>query len=103
MNMLGRHSHQNRDKSPSNVELSPQENAQFQRWAEGLVQDPAIMGGETVFPDSRLTVLRIASLVERGEHPAAILEDYPYLKPIDLKFAPIYCQSQTCDRAYQPL
>jgi uncharacterized protein (DUF433 family) len=100
--MLGRHSHRNRDKSPLNVELSPQENAQFQRWAEGLVQNPAIMGGETVFPDSRLTVLRVASLVERGESPTAILEDYPYLKPIDLKFAPIYCQRQTCDRAYQP-
>jgi uncharacterized protein (DUF433 family) len=101
--MLGNRSYQNKDSSSSYLLLSPQENTEFERWKKGLVQNPDIMGGETVFPNSRLTVRRVALLITRGEHPSVILEDYPYLNPIDLKFALIYFQHQTSERAYQPL
>jgi uncharacterized protein (DUF433 family) len=83
--------------------IQPKQNAQYQAWKRKLVRDPEIMAGETVFPNSRLTVRRIASLMERGESPAIVLEDYPYLTRTDLEFAQIYCQRQTRDRACQPL
>lgn len=75
----------------------------YQQWKRKLIQDPEIMGGETVFPNSRITVRRIAALVERGEDPSVILEDYPGLKPLDFEFAPIYIKRQTGDRSFQPV
>lgn len=67
-------------------------NLQYSDWEKRLVKDPEIMAGETVFPNSRLTVRRVAALLERGESKAVILEDYPYLKPMDLEFAKVYSQ-----------
>jgi uncharacterized protein (DUF433 family) len=43
------------------------------------VTDIKIMGGETVFPNSRLTVRRIGLLLQNGESIDEIKEDYPYL------------------------
>jgi uncharacterized protein (DUF433 family) len=124
--MLGRRSRRNRQKSEQHVRwqrmgrlvpvrhrvtgnpaeqsttLNPRQEAKYQAWKQKLIQDPAIMGGETVFPNSRVTVCRIAALVERGEHPSVILEDYPNLRDIDLKFAPLYIKRQTRDRSLQP-
>jgi uncharacterized protein (DUF433 family) len=51
------------------------------------------MGGETVFPNSRLTVRRIGSMLERGESSEVIREDYPYLSQEDLEFAQIYVRA----------
>lgn len=59
----------------------------FFRWKEALVTDPAIMGGETVFPNSRLTVRHVGEMLQRGEAAEVILEDYPYLSATDLEFA----------------
>jgi uncharacterized protein (DUF433 family) len=70
--------------------LTPRQEIRYQIWKRKLIHDPEIMGGETVFPNSRITVRRIAALVERGERPQVILEDYPNLRDIDLKFAPLY-------------
>jgi uncharacterized protein (DUF433 family) len=65
------------------------------RWKSGLVQDVRIMGGETAFPNSRLTVRRIGLLLQNGESIAAIKEDYPYLCDDDLKFSLRYLK-QCC-------
>lgn len=65
----------------------------FETWKNGLVSDPDIMGGETVFPGSRLTVRHVGGMLERGELPSIILEDYPYLSQEDIKFAPIYVKA----------
>jgi len=65
----------------------------FRKWRERLVIDPGIMGGETVFPRSRVTVLRVGEMLQRGEAPTVIMEDYPFLSPSDLEFASIYVKA----------
>ncbi len=65
----------------------------FQAWKENLVSDPKIMGGETVFPNSRLTVRHIGLLLDRGESLEVIHEDYPYLTEEDIKFAQVYVKA----------
>jgi uncharacterized protein (DUF433 family) len=65
----------------------------FKDWQKRLVTDSNIMGGETVFPNSRLTVRRIGSMLERGESSEVIREDYPYLSQEDLEFAQIYVRA----------
>lgn len=65
----------------------------FRAWKETLVTDPNILGGETVFPRSRLSVEHIGGILERGESPEHILDDYPYLTPQDLDFARIYVRA----------
>ncbi|EGJ29283.1 MULTISPECIES: DUF433 domain-containing protein [Moorena] len=64
----------------------------FAIWVNSLVRDPNIMGGELIFPKSRLSVCRIAGRLNRGESPELIIEDYPYLSPIDLAFAQLYME-----------
>jgi uncharacterized protein (DUF433 family) len=72
---------------------------EFDQWRSGLVKDIKIMGGETVFPNSRLTVRRIGLLLQNGESIDAIKEDYPYLSDDDLTFSLRYlkqfCQQDT--------
>ncbi|OUL37396.1 hypothetical protein BV372_02160 [Nostoc sp. T09] len=65
----------------------------FQAWKENLVSDPNIMGGETVFPNSRLTVRHIGSMLDKGESLEVIREDYPYLTEEDIKFAQVYVKA----------
>lgn len=60
------------------------------QWQESLVRDPAILGGAAVFPGSRLSVRHVGTSLNRGEPPAAIKEDYPYLSDEDLEFARLY-------------
>jgi uncharacterized protein (DUF433 family) len=62
----------------------------FNSWQSRLVSDPAILGGEPVFPESRLSVRKVGELMKRGGR-GEILEDYPYLQEEDLTFAHIYC------------
>jgi len=59
----------------------------FNTWKDNLVSHPDIMGGEIVFPNSRLTVRRIGTMLERGESKEVIKEDYPYLSEEDIEFA----------------
>lgn len=65
----------------------------FERWKATLVTDQEIMGGEPVFPNSRLTVRRVGGMLENGESPEAILEDYPYLAEEDLELARLYVRA----------
>ncbi len=62
----------------------------FSEWKSNLVTNSNIMGGQTVFPNSRLSVNHIGKMIERGESKEVIQEDYPYLSELDLEFAPLY-------------
>ena len=66
---------------------------QFNQWKDNLISDPKIMGGQTVFPDSRLSVQHIGQIIDRGESLPTIQSDYPYLSDLDLKFAPLYVKA----------
>lgn len=48
------------------VEAMTKKLAPFETWKERLVQDDAILGGEPVFPRSRLAVRKIGSMLLRG-------------------------------------
>lgn len=65
----------------------------FDDWRKRLVQDPGILGGEAVFPGSRLAVRHVGGVLERGEAPKSIREDYPYLTDEDLEFARLYVKA----------
>ncbi|MEC4896069.1 MAG: DUF433 domain-containing protein [Oscillatoria sp. PMC 1051.18] len=65
----------------------------FNKWKQTLVTDPNILGGETVFPNSRLSVRRIGTMLEKGELDSVIREDYPYLSSDDLANARLYVQA----------
>lgn len=64
----------------------------FNRWKDQLVVSPEILGGEPVFPKSRLAVRRVGALALR-ESVAVILEDYPYLSGQDVEFARLYTRA----------
>lgn len=64
--------------------------ARFKRWRETIVIDPDILGGDPVFPNSRLDVEHIGALTLQGVPASEILEDWPYLTPDDLEFAQVY-------------
>jgi uncharacterized protein (DUF433 family) len=65
----------------------------FDEWKTRLISDPNILGGETVFPNSRLSVRRVGAMLERGESLEVIKEDYPYLSDEDLQFAQRYVRA----------
>ncbi len=65
----------------------------FERWRERLVENREIMGGEPVFPRSRVTVRRIGGMLERGVAAEEILEDYPGLTAEDLELARLYVRA----------
>jgi uncharacterized protein (DUF433 family) len=62
----------------------------FEIWKSKLVSNPDILGGETVFPGSRLSVQRIGGSLEQGETVEVLREDYPYLTDEDFDFARIF-------------
>jgi uncharacterized protein (DUF433 family) len=62
----------------------------FETWKAKLINNPNILGGETVFPVSRLSVQRIGRSLERGETLEVLREDYPYLTDEDFDFARIF-------------
>lgn len=64
--------------------------ARFEIWKAHLVVSETILGGEPVFPNSRLAVRQIGEMLRRGASPAELLEDYPYLTAEDLEFAPVF-------------
>jgi uncharacterized protein (DUF433 family) len=65
----------------------------FRRWRNNLVTSPDIMGGEPVFPRRRLTARRVGEMLERGESPDVVREDYPYLTDEDLEFARLFVRA----------
>jgi uncharacterized protein (DUF433 family) len=67
--------------------------SRFEAWKAELVSNPNILGGEVVFPGSRLSVQRIGGCLARGETLEVFREDYPYLTDEDLDFARIYVKA----------
>jgi uncharacterized protein (DUF433 family) len=67
--------------------------SRFEAWKARLVSNPNILGGEVVFPGSRLSVKRIAGCLERGETLEVLREDYPYLTDEDFDFSQIYVKA----------
>ncbi len=65
----------------------------FLAWQGQLVKRADIMGGQLVFPGSRLSVRRVGEMLERGERPEVVLEDYPNLTAEDLDFARLYVRA----------
>ena len=61
----------------------------FTAWKKKIVVNPKILGGEPVFPNTRLSVRHIGSLV-MNEGLDEIHEDYPYLSEKDIEFARLY-------------
>lgn len=49
-----------------------------------------VLDGEPVFKGTRLSVLHIGKMYDRGESIDNILEDYPYLGGDDVRFAQLY-------------
>lgn len=64
--------------------------AEFEAWREALVTRDDILGGEPVFPGSRLAVRHIGEMLARGADPAELREDYPYLGERDIEFARLF-------------
>ncbi len=66
--------------------------AAFEIWREELVVSDDILGGEPVFPNSRLAVRRVGEMRGRGRgvESAEILKDYPYLSARDIEFACLF-------------
>lgn len=61
--------------------------APFETWKGKLVQDEAILGGEPVFPRSRLAVRKIGSMLLKGASVDEVKEDYPFLDDDEIEFA----------------
>lgn len=65
----------------------------FEAWKRKLVVDDGILGGEPVFPKSRLAVRHVGGMRLKGIPAAEIREDYPYLEENDIEFAALYARA----------
>ncbi len=65
----------------------------FDAWKQQLVVDEEILGGEPVFPGTRLAVRNIGGLLSRDESAGQVMLDYPYLDDQDLEFAALYTRA----------
>jgi uncharacterized protein (DUF433 family) len=59
----------------------------FEKWKKKLVQRGDVLGGEPVFPKSRLAVRHIGEMARRGASAEEITSDYPNLSKQDVEFA----------------
>jgi uncharacterized protein (DUF433 family) len=64
--------------------------ARFEAWKAKLVEDEAILGGEPVFPKTRLAVRQIGGMLLAGAPVDEVKEDYPYLSDEDIELAELY-------------
>lgn len=94
-------------KPPATTELSPitelklgklvgevtERIDRFDAWRNRIVTDPKVLGGEPVFPRTRLAVRHVGGMLLRGGSPKEIREDYPQLTDDDIEFAKLYAQA----------
>ncbi|MBI5497480.1 MAG: DUF433 domain-containing protein [Deltaproteobacteria bacterium] len=66
---------------------------EFNLWRKKLVTKDTILGGEPVFPRSRLAVRHVGGMLLKGLRREEIREDYPYLTDEDLRFALIFTRA----------
>lgn len=64
----------------------------YERWLGSLSSDPAVLGGELVFPGTRVSVRNVGELVLRGVRASDLLEDYPDLTERDVACAARYAE-----------
>jgi uncharacterized protein (DUF433 family) len=57
---------------------------------ERITVDPNVMGGKPCIRGLRLPVSRLLGLLAAGEEPEAIIDDYPFLEPEDIRAALAY-------------
>jgi uncharacterized protein (DUF433 family) len=69
--------------------------ARFDMWMKGLAQNEAVLGGEPVFPGSRLAVRHVGGMLLNGAAAAEVKEDYPYLTDEDIEFAKLFVVTAT--------
>jgi len=65
----------------------------FNAWKQTLVIDDRILGGEPVFPRTRLAVRRVGAMQLSGASIAEVREDYPYLSSDDIELARIFTRA----------
>jgi uncharacterized protein (DUF433 family) len=65
----------------------------FVAWKRKLVTDDRVLGGEPVFPKTRLAVRHVGGILLRGASIDEVREDYPYLSNEDLEFASMYVRA----------
>lgn len=65
----------------------------FEAWKAKLVVDENILGGEPVFPKSRLAVRHVGGMLLKGVPPSEVKEDYPYLDDADLELAKLFTRA----------
>jgi uncharacterized protein (DUF433 family) len=61
--------------------------SEFEKWKKKLVQRHDVLGGEPVFPKSRLAVRHVGEMARRGASVEEIISDYPSLSKQDVEFA----------------
>jgi uncharacterized protein (DUF433 family) len=64
--------------------------ADFEAWRCSLVTRDDILGGEPVFPGSRLAVRHVGEMLARGADVGEVREDYAELTERDIEFARIF-------------
>jgi uncharacterized protein (DUF433 family) len=57
------------------------------------------MGGAVTFPNTRVTVHHIGSLLLRGESFGTLLDDYPFLGALEIKYAARYVYENQSQKA----
>lgn len=57
---------------------------------ERITVDPNVMGGKPCIRGLRFPVSRLLGLLAAGEEPEAIIDDYPFLEPEDIRAALAY-------------
>jgi uncharacterized protein (DUF433 family) len=67
--------------------------ARFENWKKRLVSRAEVLGGEPVFPRSRLAVRQVGGMLLRGARVEDVRDDYPYLTDDDLEFAPVFAKA----------
>jgi uncharacterized protein (DUF433 family) len=65
----------------------------FEAWKMKLVTDENILGGEPVFPKSRLAVRHVGGMLLQGAPVNEVREDYPNLKDEDIEFSTIFTRA----------
>ncbi|MDA4133418.1 MAG: DUF433 domain-containing protein, partial [Thaumarchaeota archaeon] len=66
----------------------------FRTWEKTrVVKDASILAGEPVFRGTRLAIRHIGGMLERGESPKAVREDYPKLSARDLACARLFVRA----------
>lgn len=64
--------------------------ARFEEWRRALVTRDEILGGEPVFPGTRLAVRHVGEMLVRGADPDEVREDHSSLTEQDLEFARLF-------------